>query len=115
MSDTPSLHARAEPVADLLKTLSHPARLVIACALAEQPRSVGELEQALGIHQPALSRHLTTLRAARIVSCHREGQSMIYHLSDDKAGQLIMALHAIYCAPEQAGSPKGQPVPEFVA
>jgi ArsR family transcriptional regulator len=100
MSDTSSLHDRARPVADLLKTLSHPARLVIACALAEQARSVGELEQALDIHQPALSRHLTSLRAARIVSCRRDGQSVVYHLSDDKTGQLIMALHGIFCAPE---------------
>ncbi|MFT8885185.1 MAG: metalloregulator ArsR/SmtB family transcription factor [Acetobacter papayae] len=109
MSDTPSLHDRALPVADLLKTLAHPARLVIACALVEQARSVGELEQALDIHQPGLSRHLASLRAARVVSCRREGQSMIYHLANDKVGQLIMALHTIFCASEVGTSPAIKP------
>lgn len=95
---TDDMRADVGPVADLLKTLSHPGRLLIACTLAERELSVGQIENALHIHQPNLSRHLTVLKAARIVTARKEGVSVFYRLSDDKAGQLIAALHDIFCA-----------------
>ena len=55
--------ARREAAA-LLKTLAHPARLMLACTLAEGEFSVGELEQRLDIHQPTLSQQLGVLREA---------------------------------------------------
>lgn len=88
-------------VTELLKTLSHPDRLLIACTLAEKELSVGQMQNELGIHQPNLSRHLTSLKAARIVTFRREGLSVFYRLSDDRAGQLIAALHHIFCAQQE--------------
>lgn len=93
------------PVADLLKTLSHPDRLLIACTLAEKEMSVGQMQNALDIHQPNLSRHLTTLKAARIVTFRREGLTVFYRLSDDRAGQVIAALHHIFCARQEETCP----------
>ncbi|MCH4543756.1 ArsR family transcriptional regulator, partial [Ochrobactrum sp. A-1] len=58
------MEGRATEVAELLKTLSHPARLMLACTLAEREYSVGELEGVLGIHQPTLSQQLGVLREA---------------------------------------------------
>lgn len=92
------MRADVGPVAELLKTLSHPDRLLIACTLAERELSVGQMESTLHIHQPNLSRHLTVLKAARIVTARKEGVSVFYRLSDDKAGQVIAALHDIFCA-----------------
>ncbi|MQR99111.1 metalloregulator ArsR/SmtB family transcription factor [Gluconobacter sp. AC10] len=85
-------------VAELLKTLSHPDRLLIACKLAEKELSVGEMQSELGIYQPNLSRHLTTLKSAKIVTFRKEGLSVFYHLSDTRAGQVITALHQIFCS-----------------
>lgn len=91
------MEARAGEVAGLLKTLAHPARLMLACTLVEGEYSVGELEGKLGIGQPTLSQQLTVLRGARIVATRREGKQIFYRLTEAKAARLIEALYAVYC------------------
>lgn len=88
---------RAEEVSGLLKTLSHPARLMIVCTLAEGEYSVGELEEKVDIHQPHLSQHLTVLRGSGIVETRREGKQIFYRLTGEKAAQLVGALYDIFC------------------
>ena len=95
------MEKRAGEVAALLKTLSHPVRLMLACTLAEGEYSVGALEQRLGIHQPTLSQQLGVLREAGIVETRRDAKQIFYRLTEEKAAQLIHALYAIFCAPEQ--------------
>ena len=93
-----TLAAQAAEVAGLLKTLAHPARLMLVCALVEREFSVGALEQALGIHQPTLSQQLNVLRDAGIVETRRDGKQIFYRLTEEKAARLVGALHAIFCA-----------------
>lgn len=95
------MEARAGEVAALLKTLAHPARLMLACTLAEGEYSVGALEEMLGIHQPTLSQQLGVLREAGIVETRREAKQIFYRLTEAKAARLIEALYAIFCAPEE--------------
>lgn len=90
--------AQAAEVASLLKTLAHPARLMLVCTLVEGEQSVGGLEAALGIHQPNLSQQLTLLREAGIVENRREGKQIFYRLTGEKAEKLVAALHGIFCA-----------------
>ncbi|MGP3712374.1 sulfite-sensing transcriptional repressor BigR [Brucella sp. RRSP16] len=94
------MEGRATEVAELLKTLSHPARLMLACTLAEGEYSVGELEEALGIHQPTLSQQLGVLREAGVVETRREAKQIFYRLTEARAAQLIEALYGIFCASE---------------
>ncbi|WP_112906157.1 sulfite-sensing transcriptional repressor BigR [Rhizobium leguminosarum] len=89
--------SRAGEVANLLKTLSHPARLMIVCSLVEGEHSVGELEEKLDVHQPHLSQHLTVLRGSGIVETRREGKQIFYRLTEEKAAQLVAALYDIFC------------------
>ena len=96
--DTQALATQATEVAGLLKTLAHPARLMLVCALVEREFSVGALEQALGIHQPTLSQQLNVLREAGIVETRREGKQIFYRLTGEKAARLVGALHDIFCA-----------------
>ncbi|HHV68598.1 MAG TPA: helix-turn-helix transcriptional regulator [Ochrobactrum intermedium] len=91
------LSLRAGEVADLLKTLSHPARLMIVCSLVESEYSVGELEEKVDVHQPHLSQHLTVLRSSAVVETRREGKQIYYRLTEDKAAQLVAALYDIFC------------------
>ena len=93
--------ARADEAAGLLKTLAHPARLMLACALVEHEHSVGQLEERLGIHQPTLSQQLGVLREAGIVETRRAAKQIFYRLSEAKAAQLIAALYVIFCQPEE--------------
>jgi DNA-binding transcriptional ArsR family regulator len=93
---------RAGEVAALLKTLAHPARLMIVCTLVEGERSVGELEEAIDVHQPTLSQQLTVLRGAGIVRTRRVSKQIFYRLAEAKAAQLIGALYTIYCPEAKA-------------
>jgi DNA-binding transcriptional ArsR family regulator len=95
------MKGQADDVAALLKTLAHPARLMLACTLVEGEYSVGALEEKLGIHQPTLSQQLGVLRDAGIVETRREAKQIFYRLTERKAAQLIEALYAIFCQPER--------------
>lgn len=88
---------RADDVANLLKTLAHPARLMIVCTLVDSEFSVGELEEKVDVHQPHLSQHLTVLRGSGIVETRREGKQIFYRLTEEKAAQLVDALYDIFC------------------
>lgn len=93
---------RAAEVATLLKTLAHPARLMIVCTLMEGEFSVGDLEERIDLHQPHLSQHLTVLRNSDIVDTRREGKQIFYRLAEKKAAQLIAALYDIFCVKDGA-------------
>lgn len=86
------LKARAEEVAGLLKTLSHPTRLLLICELREGERSVSALESATGALQSAVSRDLARLREAGLVKTRRESRTVHYRLSDDRLARTIDAL-----------------------
>lgn len=92
------MESRANEVAAILKTLAHPARLMLACALVEREYSVGQLEEKLDIHQPTLSQQLTVLRDAGIVETRREGKQIFYRLTAEKTTRLIDALYGIFCS-----------------
>lgn len=92
-----AMAAQAAEVSALLKTLAHPARLMIVCTLVDGEQSVGALEAAIDVHQPTLSQQLTVLRAAGIVKTRRASKQIFYRLTEVKATQLIAALYTIYC------------------
>lgn len=105
--DTPAplplaeMEDRASEVTVLLKTLAHPARLLLACTLVEAEYSVGALGTKLGLHQPTLSQQLGILREAGIVETRREAKEIFYRLTDQRAAHLIESLYAIFCRPEE--------------
>ena len=86
------LKARAEGVSALLKELSHPNRLLIACALTEGEMNVSELEAEIDVPQPHLSRDLARLREAKLVKARRESKNVYYTLADNRLSNLIDAL-----------------------
>ncbi|GAB6195340.1 ArsR/SmtB family transcription factor [Lysobacter xanthus] len=91
--------AHAAAAAALLKSLAHPARLLVLCRLVEGEAAVSEL-QALGTwSMSALSQHLAVLRAAGLVRTRREAQAIYYALEPSPALGVLEALHAAYCAP----------------
>lgn len=62
----------------LFKALSDPTRLRIMVLLAEKELCVCQLEDALGLSQVKVSRHLNVLRHAGLVIARREGLWMYY-------------------------------------
>lgn len=67
--------------AELLKALAHATRLAILRALVDGERSVGDLELASGIGQPALSQQLAVLRNASLVQTRRESKLVFYRIN----------------------------------
>jgi DNA-binding transcriptional ArsR family regulator len=81
--------------ADICSALADPRRILILYALAEQPRNVSDLAQAISISQPAASRHLNILRERGMVSSQRDGQSVIYQLRDERTIQALDLLRGV--------------------
>ncbi|HEX7117664.1 MAG TPA: metalloregulator ArsR/SmtB family transcription factor [Longimicrobiales bacterium] len=65
---------------DLFETLAEPSRRRILELLRTGERSVGELVDALGASQPAVSRHLRVLREAGLVEARVDAQRRLYRL-----------------------------------
>jgi DNA-binding transcriptional ArsR family regulator len=61
-----------------LTALAEPNRLHIMELLQGGPRSVGEIVEQLGLHQPQVSKHLKVLVEAGLVEVERDAQRRIY-------------------------------------
>jgi DNA-binding transcriptional ArsR family regulator len=100
------LNEAADAAVDLLKALANPTRLKLVCQLVDGERSVGEIAQALGVRDTAVSQHLALLRRDGIVVNRRSGQTIYYSIGDPAAARLVEQLHAIFCGP---GGVSGKP------
>jgi ArsR family transcriptional regulator len=69
------------PVSRLFKALGDETRLRIVAFLSHGELCVCHLEEALGLSQPNVSRHLGTLRTAGIVEARRQGSWVHYRLA----------------------------------
>jgi ArsR family transcriptional regulator, virulence genes transcriptional regulator len=92
------LSAQAGTAARMLKLLANKNRLLILCNLiARGEMKVGDLVEAVGLSQSALSQHLALLRADKLITFRRESQTLYYRVSDPRAAQILMTLKKIYC------------------
>lgn len=98
--DYEALHENAREAAEFLKTLGNEWRLMILCSLGDTEKSVGTLENELGIKQSALSQHLARLRRDRLVKTRREAQTIYYSLADQNTMIIIAALQDTFCPPK---------------
>jgi DNA-binding transcriptional ArsR family regulator len=67
---------------DPFEALGNPHRRAIVALLAESPRSVREIADALPISRPAVSRHLRLLSAAGLVADEPAGARRLYRVND---------------------------------
>jgi DNA-binding transcriptional ArsR family regulator len=95
--DSTVTREKAEAASSFMKSLANPNRLMIACALLDGERSVGDLETDLGLRQPSLSQQLAELRESGIVEARREAKQVFYRISDQRAVALLATLHQIFC------------------
>lgn len=70
--------------AEICGGLADPKRIAILYAVAERPKSVSELADALEMPQPTLSRHLKILREHSMVTTKRDGPNIYYSLADKR-------------------------------
>jgi DNA-binding transcriptional ArsR family regulator len=67
-------------VLNAFEVVVEPNRRRILDLLCASERSVGELVDALGMNQPAVSKHLRVLKSARFVDVEVDGQRRVYRL-----------------------------------
>jgi len=72
--------SRRETIADIFKAMAHPARLAIIEALAEKSYCVCELKEMVGSDMSMVSKHLSVLKSAGLVSDRKDGLQVFYSL-----------------------------------
>lgn len=91
-ASTEDPEAVARELAPKLKALSDETRLVIALHIAEEPRTVKQLQELTGLSQTLVSHHLRPLRDAGLVVAEPRGRSNLYSLCCDELGDTVRCL-----------------------
>lgn len=69
-------------IAGRFKMLGEPMRLKILQTVCKGPRTVGEIVEATGATQANISKHLSLLAAAGILTREKDGQCVYYGMKD---------------------------------
>ena len=97
----------AEDAADLMRSLSHPQRLLALCALGSGEKTVAELRCELGgIDQVPMSQQLMRLRSDGLVEARREGTTVHYSIVRPEVRTVVGALHSAFCTPARSKRPR---------
>jgi len=72
----------------VLDVLAEPNRRQILDLLVASERPVGDLVEALGISQPAVSKHLRIMREAGLVESRTDAQRRLYRVTPDPLREL---------------------------
>lgn len=78
-------------IADLLKVLGSPFRILILFTIGYGEACVCHLETILKKRQAYISQHLMILRDAGILDTRRDGKYIYYHVADKKIFDLIQS------------------------
>ncbi len=74
---------------DVVDVLAAPSRRQIIDMLRDGARPVNTLVDALGLSQPAVSKHLRILREAGLVTVQADGQRRLYALRPEPLMELV--------------------------
>ena len=81
--------------AELFRILGHPVRVRTLELLRDGERTVGGLQEALGLDSSGTSQHLGLLRKNGILESRREGTSVYYRIKDPRVSQLLTVARQI--------------------
>lgn len=77
---TDTAQLRLTATAQIFKALAHPARLQVVEELARGERCVCELQAIIGSDMSTVSKHLSVLKNAGVVSDDKRGSQVFYSL-----------------------------------
>ncbi|WP_394730644.1 ArsR/SmtB family transcription factor [Altererythrobacter sp. GH1-8] len=97
-----------------LKAIAHPLRFQIVQLLRDGELNVGEIEQASGIGQPALSQQLGVLRKAELVKTRKDAKLVFYKLNEDRMAELGMLIGGLDARAIAKSAPTRTPAPGVV-
>lgn len=76
----PTMQAKLEARAQIIKALAHPTRMFMVQELANGERCVCELREMVGADMSTVSKHLSVLKNAGIVQDDKRGLQVFYSL-----------------------------------
>ena len=82
-----------EKVAGQFRLLGEPMRLKILQALCAKPLTVGEIVEATGATQSNISKHLSLLASAGVITRQKDGQFVYYGMSNPLTMKLCELVH----------------------
>lgn len=75
--------------------ISHPKRMELIDVLSQRDFSVEELSTEIGMSMASTSQHLQVLKAAKLVKTNRNGNFIMYSVSDDSVLKLIAVVREL--------------------
>ncbi|WP_409527475.1 ArsR/SmtB family transcription factor [Rhizobium sp. BK181] len=72
--------------------IAHPTRVLILVCLLDGARTVGDIQETLGIPQAMVSQHLAQLRTANVLSRRKVGRLAYYEVVDPRIEPLLRLL-----------------------
>lgn len=82
-----------ESIALHFRLLGEPMRLKILQAVCAEPRTVNDIVAAVGATQANVSKHLSLLAGAGILTRKKEGQCVYYGLKDELTLKMCTLVH----------------------
>lgn len=106
MVNDPSIVSQPyELQAQLLKVLTHPARLAILNILRDGEHCVCHMEAHLGYRQAYISQQLMVLREAGLIQDRREGWNVFYHVAEPRIFDVLTAVEQIIAPEDRSTQP----------
>lgn len=90
----------SESASDIFAALAHPTRRQILQDLKPGERTAGEIASAFSASAPTISRHLSVLRHAGLVTERRDGNRILYALAGERLALSVGDFLSTVC-PEQ--------------
>ena len=88
---------------DFLKALAHPLRLAIIEQLKDGEKSVSQLVSANSVEQSSISKNLSLLKQAGILSSRQEGVGVYYSIRDQDIFKVLRLVSDMLAAKLKEG------------
>lgn len=82
-----------EGIAAHFRLLGEPMRLKILQAVCQEPRTVNDIVEAVGATQANVSKHLSLLATAGILTRKKDGQCVYYGMKDELTLKMCALVH----------------------
>lgn len=103
MVNDPSIEIQPfDAQAQLLKVLTHPARLAILNILHDGEQCVCHMEAHLGYRQAYISQQLMVLREAGLIQDRRDGWNVFYRVAEPRIFAILAAVEQIIPSEREA-------------
>ncbi len=88
----------------VIKALAHPSRMLIAETLMKGEKCVCDLQALVGADMSTVSKHLTLMRSAGVLTCEKRGLNIYYRLACTCLGSFLRCLDELAPDSEACGT-----------